>query len=96
MTARFAAAQARLNQAVFRHLPNETAVLDGNAVDVIFDRNYLAVDGMGSTSPAALADSELVATATQASTMVVRGNTYRVRSIEPDGTGSTLLRLELQ
>lgn len=96
MTARFAAAQARLNQAVFRHLSNETAVLDGNDVDVIFDRNYLGVDGMGSTSPAALADSALVASATQASIMVVRGNTYRVRSAEPDGTGSTLLRLELQ
>lgn len=96
MTARFAAAQARLNQAVFRHLPNEEALLDGNSVDVIFDRNYLNADGMASTSPAALADSALVAAATQASLLVVAGNTYRVRSIEPDGTGSTLLRLELQ
>lgn len=97
MVLRFAAAEARLNTAVFAHLANVQAVLDGLPVDVIFEREYLqAFDGIASTGPAATAPSTALSAATTASLLVVAGNTYRVRSIQADGTGISLLLLELQ
>lgn len=73
------------------------ATLDGGAVRGIFDRDYAqAFDGIASTSPVFTAPSTAVSAATTASLLVVAGNTYRVRSVQPDGTGVTLLLLELQ
>lgn len=97
MPAPFAAIEARLNSAVFSRLCNAEAVLDGKPVCVIFDREFqLAFDGIATTVPMATAPSASVATATTASLLVVGGDTYRVRSVQPDGTGATRLLLELQ
>lgn len=93
----FAALEARLTDAVFRRIANAVAQLDGVDVAVIFDRAYgEAFGGMGTTEPVATLPSNLCNTATNASVLVVGGNTYRVRSVQPDGTGVSLLRLELQ
>lgn len=74
-----------------------SANLDGQGVTVIYDREFLQVlDGIATTSPAATAPSTTVAAATTASILVVAGNTYRVRSVQADGTGITRLLLELQ
>lgn len=97
MTLRFAAAEARLNQAVFARLSNAQAVLDGTPIDGIFDRDYVQVfDGIASSGPMFTAPSASVSAATTISLLTVAGNTYRVRSVQPDGTGVSLLLLELQ
>jgi hypothetical protein len=81
----------------FADFPAVDATLDGQALRVIFDREYVqAFDGIGSTGPAATAPSASVGAATTSSMLVVAGNTYRVRSVQPDGTGVSLLLLELQ
>lgn len=97
MTAPFAALESRLNRAVFSHMSNADALLDGVPLPVLFEREYQRIfDGIASTSPIASAPSESVASATTASTLVLAGNTYRVRGIRPDGAGVTMLLLELQ
>ena len=73
------------------------ATLDGSAVLGIFDRDYAqAFDGMATTQPMFTASSTALAAATTASILVVAGTSYRVRSVQADGTGVTMLLLELQ
>ena len=81
----------------FASWPAVDATLDGQALRVVFDRDYVqAFEGIGSTGPMATAPSASVAAATTSSILVVAGNSYRVRSIQPDGTGISRLLLELQ
>ena len=80
----------------FSGWPAVDATLDGQPLRVIFDREYVDVNGMGTTGPAATAPSASVSAATTTSMLVVAGNTYRVRSVQPDGTGVSLVLLELQ
>lgn len=97
MTLRFAASEARLNQAVFTHLSDAMGLLDGVEVTGMFNREYMrAFDGIASTTPAMEVPSSAVVSTTTASMLVVGGNTYRVRSIEPNGKGASVLLLELQ
>ena len=96
-TARFAASLDRLKRAVFAHLSDAVALLDGVEVTGLFDREYMqAFDGISSTTPAMEVPSTAVVSTTTTSMLVVYGNTYRVRSIQPNGKGASLLLLELQ
>lgn len=67
-------------------------------VPVIFDRDYaepfagLAEDAQ----PSALAPAARMPGVKHGDTLVVDGITYRVRGVEPDGTGVVRLRLEKQ
>lgn len=72
------------------------AALDGVNVLGIFDQPYLQVlDGVASTEPTFTLPAEQAAAARQGSWLVVAGRTYRVRSVQPDGTGgATVLILE--
>lgn len=71
------------------------ATLDGALVRGIFDRDYVqAFDGIASTSPQFVLPSASATTATTSSLLVVAGSSYRVRSVQPDGTGMTSLTLE--
>lgn len=97
MSARFAAIEARTASAVVAHLSNADALLDGVAVQGIFDSAYLqAFDGVAGSSTGFTLASSLTGATTTASLLVVAGSTYRVRSVQPDGTGVSLLLLELQ
>lgn len=73
-----------------------SATLDGVVVAGIFDNEYADAFGMATRQPRFTLKSSDAAAATQASVLVVEGVTYRVRSIEPDGTGVTTLALERQ
>ena len=80
------------NQAEFA----DAAVLDGSPVSGLLDTGYSEAFGMASHD-ARFTLAEAVTTATtQASTLVVRSTTYRVRSVQPDGTGVCTLLLERQ
>lgn len=70
------------------------ATLDGAAVTGIFDNAYTEAFGMASRAPMFTLPTASAASATQASVLVVGGTTYRVTSVQPDGTGVTTLLLE--
>ena len=74
------------------------ATLGGTAVTGIFDAAYLEplgniVEGVGPVFTLPSADA---ASAAHGTTLVIGATTYKVRGIELDGTGVTLLRLEKQ
>lgn len=69
----------------------------GSAITVIFDRAHIEAMGgdISGTQPIALAVSADVASlASNSSTLAISGTTYRVRDIQPDGTGLSVLVLE--
>jgi hypothetical protein len=73
----------------------DAVIYDGPTVRVIFDDAYGdAFGGMiaGTGPMARLPSSVAIAIG---NLIAVAGKTYRVSNIEPDGTGMTLLRLEL-
>lgn len=70
------------------------ATLDGAAVTGIFDNAYTEVFGMASRAPMFMLPTASASSATQASVLVTGGVTYRVTSVQPDGTGVTTLMLE--
>lgn len=70
------------------------ATLDGVAVTGIFDSAYVDVLGIASRSPMFTLPTANTTATTQASVLVAAGITYRVTSVQPDGTGVTTLLLE--
>jgi hypothetical protein len=74
------------------------ATLNGVGVNGIIDRPYLEALGndVQGAEPYFLCAAASVPTVAQGQTLIVAGTTYKVRGIEPDGTGVVLLRLEQQ
>lgn len=71
------------------------AQLDGLPVVGIFDRTYREpFDGMASSSPRFVLPTSACIAIAPGSRLVVGGEVFGVRSVEPDGTGITELRLE--
>ena len=72
----------------------QAALIDGAPTRVLFDAGY--AEGLGGIASrqykAGLPSSVAVA---QGSTLVTGSNTYRVVSVQPDGTGWTELILEV-
>jgi len=72
-------------------------VLDGDAVLGILDTGYSeALGGIATAEASYLLPSADAAGAGQSSVLVTGAQAWRVRSVEPDGTGATRLRLERQ
>lgn len=74
----------------------EAATLDGASVSGIFDYQSIDALGVATRTPSFELMASLTTSTTPASLLVVRGLIFRVRSIDPDGTGVVTLRLELQ
>lgn len=77
-----------------------SAVYNGVSIDVIFEAAYFE-ENMGSvgfqgSAPMVTALTIDVPNAAHGETLVINGVTYKVASVEPDGTGITVLRLEKQ
>lgn len=74
----------------------DAATLDGVALNGIFDNAYAeGLEGLSSREPRfRCAESAATQAATIASVLVLRGINYRVRSVQPDGTGTCVLWLE--
>lgn len=73
------------------------AALDGAEVMGIFDNGYMeALGGINTRQPSFRLASANTFTTTRASTLAVEGAVYRVKNIELDGLGTTVLMLELQ
>lgn len=71
-----------------------TATLDGVTVNGIFDNAYMEIMGMATRDPMFTLPTASASAASQASVLVVGGVSYRVTSVQPDGTGVTTLTLE--
>jgi hypothetical protein len=67
------------------------ATLDGVAVLGVFDNPYMqALGGMATTEPSYVLPTASAASVRQGAWLEVAGQgTYRVRSVQPDGTGPT-------
>lgn len=98
----FAAAIARANVAVFRHLADVRASLDNVAVSGVYDNPYAtALNGMATRQPRFQLLDQYAVRTVQGSTLRIidgaqAGTRYRVSGVEPDGTGVTTLLLERQ
>jgi hypothetical protein len=95
----FADLEQRSNAAVMRRLSNARAAMIGGSGDfpVIFDRAHIEAQGVSASAPVVTAlDSDITAqgVVSNVSQLAVRGHTYTVRDIQPDGTGMSLLILE--
>ncbi len=71
------------------------AVIAGNAVTVIFDNEFMAGLDIESSNPVALAASNDVASVVHGDPVVISGVNHTVVGKKPDGTGFTLLELEV-
>ena len=94
----FASLEASVNNAVMAHLSNATATLNGVEVAGMFDNSYHAGDigiGMASTQPAFTTLTAHVTGEAVGQLLVIHGTSYYVAAHEPDGTGMSLLLLEV-
>jgi hypothetical protein len=74
-----------------------SATLNGVAVTGIFDAGYLEAFGeVEGRQPAFTLPTASASAAAHGQSLVIGVTTYKVRGVEPDGTGVTLLRLEKQ
>ena len=98
VNAPFARLEQRLNTAVVSRLSNATATLNGVEVAGVFDNSYRAGDigiGMASTQPAFTTLTANVTGEAVGQLLVIHGTSYYVAAHEPDGTGMSLLLLEV-
>lgn len=71
------------------------ATVGGLAVVGIFDNGYAqAFDAVALSGPRLTLPTAAAPAATAGTAVVVAGTTYRVASVQPDGTGVTTLLLE--
>ena len=70
------------------------ATVRGRTINIIFDEQYIDVEGVESSQPAATCQSADVADVEQDDALTVQGREFRIIGIQPDGTGVTVLRLQ--
>ena len=73
----------------------EPAVIAGKSATVIFDNAFLASLDVESANPVCLCADEDVAGVAQGASVLLRGTSYKVAGVHPDGTGFTMLELRL-
>lgn len=74
----------------------QTATVGGSSFPVIFDSAYqVAIDGVvESAGPACHARTSQVSAVVQGTAITINAVSYKVREVQPDGTGVTVLLLE--
>ena len=73
------------------------AALNGVSVTGIFDNGYAEPFGeVEGRQPTFLLPTASAPSVAHGQSLVIGAATYKVRGVEPDGTGVTLLKLELQ
>lgn len=98
LSAPFTRLEQRLNAAVVGRLSNAIATLNGLEVAGIFDNAYHAGDigiGMASTQPSFTTLTDNVVGEAVGQLLTIGDASYYVAAHEPDGTGMSLLLLEV-
>jgi hypothetical protein len=93
----FADLEQRVNASAMQRLSNARALRVGAVSDfpVIFEQAYLEAQGVGASAPVATAlDADVVGFATNSTQLTIRGATFTVRELQPDGSGFTAMVLE--
>jgi hypothetical protein len=95
----FADAEARVAASALARVSNATANVAGGSFPVIFDRDFLAALGgqINASGPMCSAlSADVTANDVAFGTLVTINDVdYTVRDVQPDGTGMTVLILEL-
>ena len=75
-----------------------TATIGAETFPCIQDKEYLETLEISSVHPVALCDESvaMAAGAAVGATVTIDGTAYKIRDLQPDGTGMTLLILEEQ
>lgn len=73
-----------------------TATVDGSSVNGIFGNAFVLVDFIESDKPVFDCASADIVGVVHGDTVTIGSDTYKVRGIQPDGTGMTRLILEEQ
>lgn len=96
MTTPFADLEAELNVVAFAELANATADFgSGKLVGGVFDAAYMDPLGIiAGARPVFSAPESQLATVTQSTSVSIRGKTYTVADIQPDGRGVIVLLLK--
>lgn len=96
---RFAAMEARANAAVMRRLANADATVGGHAVQGVFDNAHTlgaaGPFGVATTQPRLTCATAQVPADPVGQAVVVAGGSYVVAEHQPDGTGISVLLLEV-
>lgn len=97
MPTTFAALQTNVNASIVAKLANETMTVNSVAVDGIFGNEFVMVDYVESRKPVFTCKSADLINISNGTIAVASDSvtTYKVRSVQPDGTGLTKLVLEL-
>ena len=73
----------------------EDCTVGTSTIRALFENDYARVAGVyESSNPILSCRSIDIVNVTRGTSVLAGGQTYRVRSIEPDGTGMTVLQLE--
>lgn len=103
MPAPFAALEQRVNAATHSRLSNASAVFDGvvEPVEGVFDSAYDEILGVDSEKPvfrcleSAIVGVVARTVSTPGTAVTIRAIDYEVIGLEPDRTGSVLVRLQV-
>jgi len=97
MTTPFASLQSRVTVSIAEKLANETMTINAADVDGILTNEFVTVDFVESKKPVfSCQSSEIVGIAHGDDVVASDSTAYKVRGIQPDGTGMTKLILESQ
>jgi len=93
----FATLESRSNDFVIKHLSNKTLVIDGVAIDGIFDDRYVEAAFVSSSNPTFTCKTADITTDITRDAEAVDGlTTYEVAETQPDGAGLTKIELRLK
>lgn len=94
----FAALESLVNAVTLAKLANATAVIDGVQVDGVFDNGYGQTQfgmGMATRNPRFTLPTAAVPANPVGTVVGIGSESYSISEHEPDGTGMTVLILEL-
>lgn len=93
----FSTLEDRVNSMALRKLANATATISGVDYDGIFDNPDSTSEGgfgMAVSMPTFTMETASVPVNPKGRSVVVRGATYQIEDVKPDGRGMTVLHLE--
>ena len=83
------------DRAGFIGIDSISVTIAGTAATALFDHEYVEVSGIESRRPVLTVLSSAVSSAAHGDAVVVSGTSYTIVGIQPDGSGMTVLVLEL-
>jgi len=92
----FAILQQRINDAGISHLANHSFLINGNIVDGVFNNEYVTVGMVESQSPVFECRESDIGVVTNGMVISSGVMQYKVRGLQPNGSGMTKLILEKQ